>query len=54
MMKSKHERRKKKTYRPPRLVTYGDFRKITQTGKGGNKADGAGVPKTRLGSPLPG
>lgn len=53
-MKTKIEDRKKKPYRTPRLVAYGDFRTLTQTGKGGNKADGAGVPKTRSGSPLPG
>lgn len=53
-MKPKHERRKKKSYRPPRLVAYGDFRKLTQTGKGGTKGDGAGVPKTRSGSPIAG
>lgn len=53
-MKTKRAHGKKKTYRSPRLQTYGDFRKLTQTGKGGNKADGAGVPKTRSGSPLAG
>lgn len=37
---------KKKPYRTPRLVEYGDFRTITQ-GKGGNMDDGAGVAATR-------
>ena len=48
-MKSKGENRKKKPYRSPQLVTYGDFRSLTRlTGaKGGTKNDGGG-PKTRL------
>ncbi len=47
-MKSKSENRKKKPYRPPRLVTYGDFRSLTRTSaKGGTKGDGGGVPKTK-------
>lgn len=53
-MKSKRENRKRKPYGPPRLVAYGDFRTLTQTGKGGTKGDGVGVPKTRQGSPLAG
>lgn len=50
-MKPKRENRKRKPYRRPRLVAYGDFRTLTQTGKGGTKGDGVGVPKTRQGSP---
>lgn len=53
-MKTKRDHGKKKSYRTPRLVAYGDFHTLTQTGKGGNKGDGAGVPKTRSGSPLSG
>lgn len=37
---------KKKPYRTPRLVEYGDLRTITQ-GKGGSMDDGAGVAATR-------
>ena len=37
---------KKKPYRAPRLVEYGDLRKITQ-GKGGSMDDGTGAPATR-------
>ncbi len=48
------ENKKKKPYRAPRLVAYGDFRKLTRTGKGGKKGDAGGVPKTRLGSDLGG
>ena len=36
----------KKPYRAPRLVEYGDLRKITQ-GKGGNMDDGTGVAATK-------
>ncbi len=39
-MKSKTTQRKK-TYRPPRLVVYGDFRSLTRA-KGGTKSDGGG------------
>ena len=48
-MKAKKDHRKKKPYRSPRLVTYGDFRSLTrmQGAKGGNKNDG-GVSTTRL------
>lgn len=49
-MKSKPTRRKKKPYRPPRVVVYGDLRRLTRA-KGGNKTDG-GQPKTR--QPPPG
>ena len=37
---------KKKPYRTPRLVEYGDLQTITQ-GKGGNMDDGAGVAATK-------
>ena len=37
---------KKKQYRSPRLVEYGDLRTITQ-GKGGNMDDGTGEPATK-------
>ncbi|MEE9171321.1 MAG: lasso RiPP family leader peptide-containing protein [candidate division NC10 bacterium] len=48
-MKSKGENRKKKPYRPPRIVTYGDFRSLTRTqSKGGVKGDGGGAPKSKL------
>ncbi len=40
-MKSKGQNRKKKPYRPPRLVTYGDFRNLTRSSKGGTKQDGS-------------
>ncbi len=48
-MKSKGENRKKKPYRPPRLVTYGDFRSLTRhtAAKGGTNKDG-GNPQTKL------
>ncbi len=42
---------RKKPYRSPRLVTYGDLRRLTNfvvtPVKGGAKADGTGAPKTR-------
>lgn len=49
-MKIKKDHRKKKPYRSPQLVTYGDFRSLTRlTGaKGGTKNDGGGVPRTRM------
>ncbi len=48
-MNSKSENRKKKPYRPPRLVEYGDFHTLTRA-KGGGKNDGQGKPRTKLGS----
>ncbi len=48
-MKSKTARTKKKTYRPPRLVVYGDLRRLTMA-KGGTKTDG-GKPQTRVSGP---
>ncbi len=44
-MKPKSARPKKKTYRPPRLVVYGDLRRLTMA-KGGTSGDG-GKPATR-------
>ncbi len=48
MKKSKPESQKRKHYRPPRLVAYGDFRSLTRI-KGGGNADGQGKPKTKAG-----
>ncbi|MFQ5804456.1 MAG: lasso RiPP family leader peptide-containing protein [Candidatus Methylomirabilales bacterium] len=48
-MKSKAIR-KKKTYRPPRLVAYGDFRTLTLA-KGGGANDGGSKPKTKASGP---
>jgi len=43
---------RKKPYRSPRLVTYGDLRRLTTfvvtPAKRGLKSDGGGVPKTKL------
>lgn len=44
---------KKKPYRSPRLVVYGDLRRLTAlvappAVKGGSKSDGGGRPKTKL------
>lgn len=50
-MKSKAARPRKKPYHPPRLVVYGDLRRLTKA-KGGTAGD-AGKPATRL-SGLPG
>ncbi len=48
-MKSKGQNRKKKPYRSPRLVTYGDFRSLTRTqAKGGVRGDGGTKPPTKL------
>ncbi len=48
-MKSKGQNRKKKPYRSPRLVTYGDFRSLTRgAAKGGMKNDGGGRPQSKL------
>ena len=38
--------RSKKPYRSPRLVVYGDLRRLTKAKQGGN-ADGAGHPRTK-------
>ena len=45
-MKSKKPSKSKKTYRSPRLVVYGDLRRLTMA-KGGTKGDGGGKPATR-------
>lgn len=37
----------KKRYQPPRLVTYGDLRRLTKV-KMGAMNDGAGKPHTRM------
>ncbi len=46
-MKSKTARAKKKSYHRPRLVMYGDLRRLTMA-KGGTKNDGGGKPATKL------
>ena len=43
---------KKKPYHSPRLVVYGDLRRLTMIGppaavKGGAKADGGSAPRTK-------
>lgn len=37
---------KKQPYQAPKLRVHGDLRALTQ-GKGGDRGDGGGVPKTR-------
>ncbi len=49
-MKPEATRPKKKPYRPPRLVVYGDLRRLTLS-KQGTRADGGGKPATRLVGP---
>jgi hypothetical protein len=49
-MKSKTARAKKKSYRRPRLVMYGDLRRLTMA-KGGTKADTAKPASRSTGSP---
>ncbi len=46
-MRSNATKPPKKPYRPPRLVVYGDLRRLTLSKKG-TRADGAGKPATRL------
>lgn len=36
----------KNSYHSPRLVVYGDLRRLTMA-KGGTKGDGPGVPRTK-------
>ena len=36
----------KKNYQPPRLVIYGDFKKLTRS-KGSTRSDGSGKPATK-------
>ena len=48
---SREDELRKRPYRRPRLVVYGDFRALTGKGgepKGGTKNDAKGTPKTRL------
>lgn len=45
-MKSTPRNQTKKPYRTPRLVVHGDLRRLTMA-KGGTKADGPGVPRTK-------
>lgn len=45
-MKPETTGQKKKPYRPPRLVVYGDLRTLTMA-KGGSKNDGGGKPRTK-------
>lgn len=40
---------RKKRYQPPRLVIYGDLRRLTNMPKMGAMNDGAGRPMTRMG-----
>ena len=47
MKKSKRENKKRKPYRSPRLVSYGDLRTLTRA-KGGSKPDAA-MPKSKAG-----
>lgn len=46
-MKSKTAHQTKKPYRPPRLVVYGDVRRLTMV-KGSTNSDGPGKPRTKL------
>ena len=46
-MRLKTTRPKKKPYRAPRLVVYGDLRRLT-TGKKGLNPDSPGQPRTKL------
>ncbi len=50
MKKSKRESEKRKHYRRPRLVTYGDFRSLSGTqAKGGVRGDGGPqTPNSKL------
>lgn len=45
-MRPKTTDQKRKPYRPPRLVVYGDLRSLTMA-KGGTKGDGTGKPATK-------
>lgn len=49
-MKSETPSLKKKPYRPPRLVVYGDLRTLTMA-KGGVNNDGGGKPRTKVSGP---
>lgn len=50
-MKPKTANQTKKPYRSPRLVVYGDLRRLT-TAKGGTQTDG-GKPKSKTGTGSP-
>lgn len=50
-MKPKTANQTKKPYRSPRLVVYGDLRRLTMT-KGGTQTDG-GSPKSKATGPTP-
>ncbi len=49
---SREDKPRKRPYRRPRLVVYGDFRALTRKGggepKGGTAGDGMGAPATRI------
>ena len=49
-MKSKNPSTKKKTYRSPHLVVYGDLRRLTMA-KGGTKKDGGKAATRQTGMP---
>lgn len=49
-MKAETQPPKKKPYRPPRLVAYGDLRTLTKA-KGGINNDGGGKPRTKVSGP---
>jgi hypothetical protein len=49
-MNSKGTKKKKKAYRSPRLVVYGDFRRLTKGGGGTKRDGGVGAPKTKAGT----
>jgi len=45
--KMKEEPSMKKLYRSPRLLVYGDLRRLTMANKGTTNAESAGGPKTK-------
>lgn len=47
-MKPKTTNQTKKPYRSPRLVVYGDLRRLTTTAKGGVASDGGAKPPSKL------
>jgi len=47
-MKAKATKPRKKPYRSPRLVAYGDLRTLTRTKKGTSSDGGGAKPSTRL------
>lgn len=48
-MKAEATRQGKKPYRSPRLMIYGDLRRLTMA-KGGKRSDGLGLAKSRSGT----